>query len=50
MRTTFSPRQVALLIAPPGLLAGMYLTYRGFVSLIGPKGGYLAGFLFYWAF
>jgi len=42
--------RIALLIAPPALLASMYPAYQGFVSLIGPKGGYLAGFLFYWVF
>ncbi len=49
-RARFTSHRIALLVAPPVLLAGMYLAYRGFALLFGPKGGYLAGFLLYWAF
>ena len=49
-KVRFRSNQIALLVAPPVLLASMYLAYRGFVLLFGPKGGYLAGFLLNWAF
>lgn len=41
-------RQVALVIAPPVLLASTYLCYQRLVARLGRKAGYLGGFLFYW--
>lgn len=44
----FSLRQIVLIATPPALLATTCLAYRCLAKLFGPKGGYLAGFLFYW--
>jgi membrane protease YdiL (CAAX protease family) len=41
-------REVALLVTPPLLLVTTYATFQERTNLLGPIGGYLAGFLFYW--
>lgn len=40
--------KIALIAAPPLLLASTHLCFQGFVALWGPRLGYFAGFLFYW--
>jgi len=42
-------KKKALLATPWVLLGTTYLAFQGFVALWGPKWGYLAGFVFYWA-
>lgn len=49
-RLSLTSRQVALLAAPPVLLATTYATYKGMAAWLGSNLGYLAGFLFYWIF
>jgi hypothetical protein len=43
------PKGVALVLLPPLLLASTVLAYRWLSARLGPKLGYFAGFLFYWA-
>jgi hypothetical protein len=43
-----SRQQIVLLLTPPLLLATTYGVYRLLVPRLGRRGGYLAGFLFYW--
>jgi hypothetical protein len=40
--------QIALLIAPPLLLATTYAAYQLLLRRYGKKWSYLGGFLFYW--
>jgi membrane protease YdiL (CAAX protease family) len=47
-RIMFPLRQIVLIATPPVLLATAYLAYGGLARRVGPKRGYLAGFLFYW--
>ena len=46
--STFTRIQVALIAAPLALLPTTYVTFSVMGGLLGPKLGYLAGFLFYW--
>lgn len=46
--STFTRNQIALIAAPPVLLLTTYLTFKVMGAWLGPKRGYLAGFLFYW--
>lgn len=41
-------KKAALIAAPWILLLTAYLAFKGAVTMLGPKPGYLAGFLFYW--
>lgn len=43
-----SLKQTVLVATPIILLATTYLAFRQFVALLGPRLGYLGGFLFYW--
>jgi membrane protease YdiL (CAAX protease family) len=43
-------KQKTLIVVPPALLASTYIVFRTINQWIGPKTGYLAGFIFYWAF
>jgi len=47
-KLSFSTTQTALLLAPPILLATTYFVYKGLAFWLGPRRGYLGGFLFYW--
>lgn len=42
-------KKKALIVAPWALFLTTYLVYQGAVAVLGPKLGYLAGFLFYWS-
>ena len=46
--TVSKAKKVALIAAPWVLLLTTYLAFQGAVALLGPRPGYLAGFLFYW--
>lgn len=43
-----SLQQTALVATPVILLVTTYLSFQQFVALLGPRLGYLGGFLFYW--
>ena len=44
----YTPRQLALLAAPPLVFTSMLGTYRGLSRRCGPRRGYFAAFLVYW--
>lgn len=46
--TLISIRPIVLVLTPPFLLLTTYFAYRFLVGRLGPRRGYLAGFLFYW--
>ena len=41
-------RQFALVVAPPLLIGSMLGAFRGFQALLGPRVGYVLGFVCYW--
>jgi membrane protease YdiL (CAAX protease family) len=41
-------RQWALLLAPPLLISSMWVAFRGFHAVLGPKVGYFTAFVCYW--
>lgn len=46
----FTPAEVLLWATPPVIVAGMALLFSGLDEVLGRTRGYLAGFVFYWAF
>jgi uncharacterized protein len=46
--TLISLEQIVLVLTPPFLLLSTYFAYRFLAGRLGPRWGYLAGFLFYW--
>ncbi len=45
---TYTSKQIVMLVSPPVLLATTYAAYTLLARWLGPVGGYLVGFLFYW--
>jgi len=45
----FTSKQATLLATPPILLVSTHFAFIGLAELLGPKAGYLCGFVFYWA-